>query len=133
MRIPVILALILSTALFASSDREMTELFLKYDSIMNSHKVELIDEVFTEKFLKEVGGKEEFIKNIQELPKADAKMLKPTPVRWKKGTQDEIYFVKRLETSKLKSKAAPEAKGPSFVIIKDNGKLKINGTIGDDH
>lgn len=135
MRIRLILIpLLLSTGLFASSDKEMAELFLKYDSIMNAQRVELIDGVFTEKFLKNVGGKEEFIESIKSLPKLDMKSVKFSKVKWRKGTKDEIFFAKRSQTSNLKSKepAAPVA-GPSFIIVKEDGKLKIDGTISDDH
>jgi hypothetical protein len=134
MRIQLILiAFLLSTSLFASSDKEMAELFLKYDSIMNAQKVELIDEVFTQKFLKTVGGKEEFIESIKSLPKLDTKSIKFSKVKWRKGTKDEIFFAKRSQTSDLKSKEPAPATGPSFIVIKEDGKLKIDGTISDDH
>lgn len=133
MRIQLIFMLLFSTSLFASSDKEMTALFMNYDAIMNGQKLELIDEVFSRKFLSDVGGKEEFIANIKELPKADAKSLKFSSIKWKKGVKDEIFFAKRLQKSGLKGKEEVASPGSSFMVIKESGKLKINGTISDDH
>ena len=135
MRIQLItLICLLSFNALAGSDKEMKELFFKYDAVMDAQKVELIDEVFSKKFLREVGGKDEFIANIKELPKKDEKSLKAPRLSWKKGTKDEIFFAKRFESSDLKAKEAKaKHSGSSFIVIKEDGKLKIDGTISDDH
>ncbi len=131
MRVQLIFAFILlcSSAL-ASSQKEMNELFRKYDAIMLKHKVELVDEVFTEKFLKDSGGKAEFVEKVKELPKDETKSLKLPIVSWKKGAKDEIFFatLKPISSDKKKS---PEKTGAQFIVIRENGKLKIDGTIGD--
>lgn len=125
----IILLFLFSIPSFAESDKEVRELFKKYDLIMKGHKTELIDEVFTKKFLKEVEGREAFIKRIKTLPKSPEKSI-PTPdVEWKKGLKDEIYFAKFKENKKDKSKA--DASHTEFVLVKENGKLKINDTLSD--
>lgn len=126
----VLLLLLLSSSVFASSQKEMNELFRKYDSIMLKHKVELVDEVFTEKFLKDSGGKAEFIEKVKELPKDENKSLSLPMVSWKKGVKDEIFFatLKPLTTDKKKT---AEKGGVQFIVIRENGKLKIDGTLGD--
>lgn len=135
------LQLILLTFLFSSlasavSDKEVSEVFAKYDTIVQEHKFELVDEVFTAKFLKDVGGKEEFIQNIKEFPRENNKSKSlsfPSKVQWKKGLRDEIYFAKKVEVSNLKSNSKEAKSDKSFILKKENGKLKIDGTISDDH
>lgn len=135
MRLQIALLTLITSALcFASPEKEVTDLFAKYDLIVKEHKFDLVDEVFTQKFLKDVGGKEEFIQNIKEFPKENEKSRAlPDKIKWKKGTKDEIFFAKKVQSSNLKSKTGVEPSGPSFVIVKENGKLKIDGTISDDH
>lgn len=128
-----ILLLILSLPALAVSDKEINALFMKYDLIMDAHKVELVDEVFTKKFITESGGKKEFISKVKELPKQDQKSLAPAQMSWKKGTQDEIYFAKRIDPNTSKSKEITPTSGTQFILVKEKGKLKIDGTIGDDH
>lgn len=129
MRLSIIILALFANIAFANSDKEMAELFMKYDSIMLKHKMELVDEVFTEKFLKESGGKEEFIAKVKELPKEEKKSLALPVVSWKKGVKDELYLARISEISKDKKK--PAKSSGQFVIVKENGKLKIDGTIGD--
>ncbi len=130
MRIQLILLFLFSQMAFASSDKEMAELFKNYDAVMLSHKTELVDEVFTEKFLKEAGGKKEFIAAVKELPKAVSKSLKKPSVVWKKGIKNEIYFatLKELEGENKRFNSESESQ---FIVVKENGKLKIDGTLSD--
>ncbi len=127
-----LLCFLLSFSLFASQDKAMDELFLKYDAIMDHQKFELIDEVFTEKFLKDVGGKDEFIANIKELPKNKEKSTSETKLSWREGAKKQMFFAKRVTKSRLKS-SKEEVPGPSFIVVEEKGKLKIQGTISDDH
>ncbi len=126
--------LILLVALFAfsaiaSEDKAIKDLFKKYDQVMDHKQTELIDEVFTKNFIKSSGGKEELIQKIKELPKVDQKSIPKLEVSWKKGTKDEVYFATLKETSNLKSKHSESSS--EFIILKEDGKLKINGTLGD--
>lgn len=130
MRIQLIVLFFISFSAAASSDKEMADLFKKYDAVMLSHRVELIDEVFTEKFLKSAGGKKEFSEGVKELPKAQPKSLSAPLITWKKGVRDELWLVKRKDAPEKKKAPAPES-GNQFIIVKENGKLKIDGTISD--
>lgn len=130
MRIQLILFLVIMGQAFASSDKEMMELFKNYDSVMLKHKVELVDKVFSEKFLKDSGGKEEFIAKVKELPKDESKSLGIPSVAWKKGNKDEVFFVNLKDKSWDKKKKTEES-GNRFIVIRENGKLKIDGTMSD--
>ncbi len=130
MHIQLIIFLLFIGQAFASSDKEMAELFTNYDSIMLKHKVELVDKVFTEKFLKNSGGKEEFVEKVKELPKDESKSLGLTSVSWKKGNKDEIYFANLKEISSDKKKPSKDS-GNRFIVVRENGKLKIDGTMSD--
>ncbi len=130
MHIQLIIFLLFIGQAFASSDKEMAELFTNYDSIMLKHKVELVDKVFTEKFLKNSGGKEEFVEKVKELPKDESKSLGLPSVSWKKGNKDEIYFANLKEISSDKKKSSKDS-GNRFIVVRENGKLKIDGTMSD--
>lgn len=131
MRIQLILvSLIFSLTAFGSDDKSMKELFAKYDQVMDQKKVELIDEIFSQKFIKSSGGKEELISKIKELPTKNEKAASVAPaVSWRKGAKNEIFFAKIKEASSDKSKK--DDHGSEFIVIKEDGKLKIDGTLGD--
>lgn len=112
-----------------ASDQEIKELFKKYDLIMDQKKVELVDEVFTKKFLKDSGGKEEFIDKVKELPLETSKSLGKDVVNWKKGHKNEVILATLKSPSKNKGKHT--SSGSEFIIIKEDGKLKIDGTMSD--
>lgn len=123
----IILIALFSINSFAVDDKSMQELFKKYDLVMDQKKVELIDEVFTKKFIYDSGGKKELIEKINELttpPNAPK-----TKMSWKKGTKGTIYFAKVKELSPKKSNSADHE--AEFMVIEEDGKLKINGTISD--
>ena len=112
----------------AADEKSMNELFKKYEQIMDQKKVELIDEVFSQRFLRETGGKKEFVEKINELPVTATKQ--EAVVSWKKGLKGEIYFA-RLRESALEKTKTPDNGGSEFIVIKEDGKLKIDGTISD--
>lgn len=115
---------IMSSA-FAVDDKSVNELFKKYDLVMDEHRVELIDEVFSQKFLQANGGKEDFISKVKSLPKdKNAPKMK---ISWRKGAKDNIFLARA--TSSDKSRKVPDS--PEFIIIIEDGKLKIDGTLGD--
>lgn len=135
MRFQLILILLLAFPAFAgnaiaASDKEMVELFKNYDAIMLKHKVELVDQVFTEKFLKNSGGKNEFVLKVKELPKDESKSLGLPSVSWKKGVKDEMYFANLKEKSSDKKGSVPDS-GSRFIVVREDGKLKIDGTMSD--
>lgn len=124
----ILLGALFAFSAMASEDKAIKDLFKKYDQIMDHKQTQLIDEVFTKNFIKSSGGKEELIQKIKELPKVDQKSLPKVDVSWKKGAKDEVYFATLKESSNLKSK---NSESSEFILLKEDGKLKINGTLGD--
>lgn len=132
MKIFIILLLVLNTAM-ASDDAEVRDLFNRYERVVSGHETHLVEEVFSEKFLKENGGKAEFIEKVKSEPKLSEKAMPVTSVTWKKAAQSENLLVKLKSKvqalNKLKTKE-PESHS-EFIVVKENGKLKIDGTISD--
>jgi hypothetical protein len=124
----IILAFAFSLNAFAVDDKSMQELFKNYAQVMDQKKIELIDEVFTQKFIKDSGGKEELVEKIKELsvPPSQSKIT----MSWKKGLKNEIYLARLKEKSTDKSKAT--AKEAEFIVIIESGKPKIDGTMSDE-
>lgn len=128
MRILLILcSLMISVNIHATDDKSMQELFKKYDAVMDDKKTDLIDEVFTKKFIEDSGGKKELIEKIGDLPK---QLVAPkTEMSWKKGNKgNDTYLAKVKEVSPDKKKDSHEAE---FIVVKEDGKLKIDGTLSD--
>lgn len=125
----ILLTLLLSFAVnmaYASDEKAIKELLKNYDKVMTEHQTELVDEVFTKKFLSESGGKEEFIEKIKELPKVKKKSkIKRILESWKKSKVGNMLVAKVRKDVSTKSSS-------NFVIVEEEGKLKIDGTISDD-
>lgn len=113
----------------AKDDKSIQDLFKKYDAVMDMKKVELIDEVFSEKFIKTSGGKKELTQKIKELETPPS--LPKTRVSWKKGNKGKIYLATVKDLSSQKSKT--EKHETEFIVIEEDGKLKIDGTLGDSN
>jgi hypothetical protein len=130
MRIQLIFFLSLfSIGIQASDDKEMKELFKNYEQVMRHHKVELVDDVFTKKFIKDNGGKEEFVEKVKELPKLkEKKNLRSLLKSWWKSKTGNMLFAKIKHEDK---KDEEKSHGSSFVIMREEGKLKIDGTVSD--
>jgi hypothetical protein len=127
MRIQLIILLsFLSLSAFAVDDKSMKELFAKYDLVMDQKKTDLIEEVFSKKFIRDSGGKQELTEKIKELttPPSPSK----TSMSWKKGQKGEVYLAKVKEISANKMKDSHESE---FIVISEDGKLKIDGTMSD--
>jgi len=115
----------------ASDEKAIKELFDKYERVMSEQKTELIDDVFTKKFIREGGGKEEFIEKIKELPKAKKKTkLKRILERWKKSKIGNMFIAKVKKDTHNSKNSEPTSS--NFVLIEEDGKLKIDGTVSDD-
>lgn len=112
----ILLFFFISLNTFASDDQEIKLLLSHYSEITRQHKVTLIENVFTQKFLHENGGKNEFEKKVKSQPLSKIK----DSFTWKKGVKENLYF------AQLKPNADSQ-----FIIVKENGKWKINGTIND--
>ncbi len=125
----ILLTILLSfsaTLASASDEKAIKELLINYDKVMIEHKTELVEEVFTKKFLSESGGKEEFIEKIKELPKVKKKSkIKRILESWKKSKIGNMLVAKVKKDVSTKSSS-------NFVIKEEDGKFKIDGTISDD-
>lgn len=112
-----------SLSAFATTEKEVKVLFENYEAVMNQQEVKLIDDVFTEEFLKEHGGKEQFIKQVKSLPL----------VKKKKGLGLLLQKLKKSKIGKFFSVKAriKGARASEFILKEENGKIKINGTISD--
>ncbi len=127
-QLTLLMVLMGMTSAIAADEKSMTELFHKYDMIMDQKKVEFIDEVFSGRFLRESGGKKQLVEKINELAPMAPKS--GPEISWRKGLKGEVYFARFRERAHIKSKTT-ENEGSEFIVIKENGKLKIDGTISD--
>jgi RNA-binding protein YlmH len=127
MRVQLIIFLLFSSLAMAGESQEIEELMDKYVRITKSHHTDLVEDVFSEKFLKDNDGKEEFIEKIKSLPKMEEKFIPVSRVEWKQGMKGKIIFVKL----KVKQKKARPVREGEFILIRENGKLKIDGTLSD--
>jgi hypothetical protein len=131
MRIQLILLLLMSSFVYAGNDQEIRDLMENYDRVTKAHEMDLIDDVFSEKFLSDNDGKEEFIEKIRSLPKMEVKSTPEFKHDWRHGLKKEFIFVKLKLKHLFKQKSEGPARGGEFIIIRENGKLKINGTLSD--
>ncbi len=123
--IKALIICLISTSSFASSDKEMQELFEKYDDVTKYHNVEIVEEVFTKNFLKNNGGKEEFVAKVLSAPKEKKKKgLGLLVKKWKRSKVGK-FFSAKVKGSQANSSSS------EFIIKEEDGKLKIDGTIGD--
>lgn len=128
----IVLSLLFVFNASAVDDKMMKELFSKYGAVMDLKKVELLDEVFSQKFIKESGGKEELISKIKELSTTENKSLKSkSEMSWRKGLKGEIYFAKVKETISVSNNKKSITHEAEFIVVKEDGKLKIEGTLSD--
>lgn len=87
---------------------------------MIEKRVEFVDEVFSQKFLKENEGRSSFINKIKSA--TNNKKFKVSDMSWRKSKSGDIYFAK--------SKSDTDSE---FILVKEAGKLKIDGTLGDSN
>ncbi len=131
MRVQLILLLILSSFAYAGDDQEIQHLMENYDRVTKAHEVELIDDVFSEKFLKDNDGKQEFIEKIRSLPKEEVKFSPEPKHDWKSGLKNRFIFVKLKIKHLFNHKKQEPVREAEFIIVRKNGKLKIDGTLSD--
>ncbi len=122
----ILFSLLISKLSLGSDQKTILDLAHKYDQIYDGHKVELIEEVFTKRYIKDSGGKEAMKKKISSLPKKKDKDIQMPKVSFKKGAMSDMYFVKAAPSEdKLKNIHT------ELIIIKEDGKYKIDGQLGD--
>ena len=107
--------------------KEMETLFQNYELVMSKQNLLLIEDVFSENFLKESDGKERLQEKILSLNKTK-KAPSKFNMTWKKGKN--FYLMKLTPTYDLHQKSTHQ-NGVEFVIVREKGKLKIESTIGD--
>lgn len=105
---------------FSADDKSMKELFKKYDSVIEDKKIELIDEIFTEKFIKDAGGKKELVEKIKGL----SEEKNATSFTWQKSNKGDDFVAKVKRTGKKPEEA-------NFIIKEIKGELKIDGQMSD--
>lgn len=129
--ITLLLGLCLSVSAFADDEKEAKDLFKKYYKVMDQHQTDLIEDVFTEKYIKNAGGKKELAEKIKELPLLKSVSVKAPELKLKAGVKSkDLLFAKVKEPSSLKSKKETHSHS-DFILIRENGKLRIDGTISD--
>lgn len=125
----IIFSILISSSVFAVDDKSMKELFAKYDSVMDQKKIELIDEVFSKHFIEGNGGKEKLIDKIKSIPAPDLKSMAKTEMTWKKGRRGKNFYAEVKPVSTDKSKTSGHKS--EFIIVEEDGKPKIDGTLSD--
>ncbi len=120
----ILLVLMLAQSAFAkSNDKEMRILFDKYDEVMKQQKTELIEEVFTKKFLEGHGGKEAYEAKIKTLPYVKPKKgIAKVFARLKKSKVGKFFTVKDKQDGDVSKE---------YIVKEEDGKLKIDGTLSD--
>lgn len=130
MRIQIVfLSLLFLSPAWSYKDSVVDDLFRKYDLLFYDKKVELIDEIFTKKFIQSSGGKSELVQKIKELSADETRS--ESSVQWKESKTKNKYLARMKTTSFFKGQV--KSRETEFVIIKENGILKIDGTISDGH
>lgn len=117
----VLISMLVSLHALAVDEKSMQELFKKYDIVIDDKKTELIDDIFTEKFIKDSGGKTQLAQKIKEMSGPKSK----SEVNWQKGHKDEIYL------AKVKFVGDKSSKVSTFRVIEVKGKPKIDGMVND--
>ncbi len=118
---------LLSGPAMAGLDSDVKALFEKHEKIIHLHQTELIEQVFSKRYIQDKGGLKDFEASIKEKPKADEKKLKDMSVSWKKGAVTDRILARREEM-----KNGKKDKGHTeYIVIKKDGKLIIDDTIGD--
>jgi hypothetical protein len=112
--------LIFSLSAFGQSDADFKKLFTEYVEVISGNKPALMDEVFTQKFLKEAGGEKSLLSKIKS--DKDKSKVDLSKLKWRKGRSGQSYFVK-----------LDPASTSDIVVKKENGKLKIDQTLSDSN
>jgi hypothetical protein len=110
----ILVLLIFSSSVF-SSEILVKKSMQDYLEVFDAHKVEKIENVFSKKYLKDLGGKKQFSENIKKLEKSDSKYT----IEVKKTLKKNIFkarYVEGSETSKW------------FLFKKEDKKFKVFGS-----
>ena len=113
-------------------NNEMVKLYKNYEDVMNGKHSHLIEQVFSENFIKNSGGLKKLKEKIQELNKV--KSLSNDShyeMTWKSGVGQKNVILMRLKPIEKLIASKHSESAVEFIIIREKGKLKIESTIGD--
>ena len=121
-QLSLILALLCTTLAWAKPPhKEIKQLFAKYDMIVHGNKGVNFADVFTTSFLKEAGGEKSLLDGWEKEKKMTYELIiKPS------RTNRNRAYVQRVPAG---SKRKPHS---SFVVVKEQGKWRIEGNIEDE-
>jgi hypothetical protein len=118
----IVAALLCTTLAWADPKQgEIKKLFAKYEQIVEGKKDVKIHDVFTKKFVTEAGGEKSLLEGWEKEKKGQYDLtIKPS-----RNNRNRVY-VQRVPAG---SKQKPHS---SFVVVKEQGQWRIEGTIGDE-
>ncbi len=121
-QLSLFLALLCTTLAWAQPPhKEIKQLFAKYDKIVEGNKDVSVADVFTKKFIADAGGEKSLLGGWEKEKKATY-VLSIKPSR----TNKDRAYVQRVPAG---SKQKPHS---SFVVVKEQGKWRIEGNIEDE-
>ena len=118
-----ILAGILCTtlALAQPKQEEIKQLFAKYEQIIEGKKDVKVHDVFTKKFVSEAGGEKSLLEGWEK----EKKVVYDLNIKPSRNNKDRVYVQRIPAGSKQKAHS-------SFIVVKEKGHWRIEGTIGDE-
>jgi hypothetical protein len=121
-QLSLILAFLCTTLAWAKPPhKEIKQLFAKYDMLVEGNKSVNSVDVFTKSFVKEAGGEKSLFGGSEKEKKvAYDLIIKPS------RTNKNRAYVQRVPAG---SKQKPHS---SFVVVKEQGKWRIEGNIEDE-
>ena len=113
-------------------NNEMVKLYKNYEDVMNGKHSHLIEQVFSENFIKNSGGLKKLKEKIQELNKVKSLNNRSHyEMTWKSGVGQKNVILMRLKPIEKLIASKHSESAVEFIIIREKGKLKIESTIGD--
>lgn len=121
-QLSIIAGLLCTTLAWAQpKQEEIKQLFAKYEQIIEGKKDVKIHDVFTKKFVKEAGGEKALFDGWEK----EKKMSYDLNIKPSRNNKDRVYVQRVPAGSKQKSHS-------SFIVVREAGKWRIEGTIGDE-
>jgi len=114
-------AMLSTVAIAGPSEKEIKDLFSRYEQIVQGEKSVKAQDVFSSSFLQEAGGEKSLAGSFEkEKPQKWDLHIKPS-----RRDQNRAYVERVPAGSKQKSHS-------SFIVVKEKGQWLIEGTISDD-
>lgn len=121
-QLSIIAGLLCTTLAWAQpKQEEIKQLFAKYEQIIEGKKDVKVYDVFTKKFVAESGGEKSLMEGWEKEKKVSYDFsIKPSRMN------KDMAYVQRIPAG---SKEKPHS---SFIVVKEQGQWRIEGTIGDE-